>query len=423
MSARTRQDPAVGTITVAWLVKLRWGAAALQALTVAVSVVALRLPLQVAPLAGLIGITVATNLWLELAQRGPRPPTAAVPAVFVTDTLLITGLLYFAGGPSNPFSAVYLVHITLAALVLGMRWAWALVALSSACYLGLFFKHVHVHELAHDHGAPGQFGLHLQGMWLAFTLAAAMIAYFVSRVAEALREREAELANARELAARMDRIVSLTTLAAGAAHELGTPLGTIAIAAGELERRLEAMPDAGPMRDDARLIRDQLARCRAILDQMSARVGDGVGEAPTSVSVNRLVHDVREHFGDASARIETSTGDDALIAAPATALSQALGNLVKNALEASEHQVVVSARSTADVVHIEVRDRGRGMEVEVLRHVGEPFFTTKETGKGMGLGVFLAQTLAVQLHGSLRVESEPGKGTTAILELPRAGAS
>src|SRR5262249_34698668 len=154
----------------------------------------------------------------------------------------------------------------LSAIVLAPRRTWALVALSLVCFGALFALHTATpseemsSHLGHDQ-------LHLRGMWVAFGVAATFIVYFVRRVTRALAEREAELTRQRT---RGEKLASLATLAAGAAHELATPLSTIAVVAKELERDVSARSPADqPLVEDARLIRDQVERCRAILLQMA----------------------------------------------------------------------------------------------------------------------------------------------------------
>jgi two-component system, sensor histidine kinase RegB len=422
----TRSQLSVPAISLAWLLRLRWVAAALQAVTVVVSLALFRMKLPVGALALLVFATLGSNGLLEAWRRqAGHVPEAIVPAVMVFDVLVLTALLYFSGGPANPFSVLYLVNATIAALVLPLGWAWAIVALSSGSYALLFFEHVPVSELGAHMMEGGEFSLHLQGMWVAFTLAATVITYFVSRVARALGRREIELAEARDAAARNELLASLTTLAAGAAHELGTPLGTIAVAAGELGRELEAIPSAAPLLDDARLIREELARCRAILDRMSGRAGSDADEPPAWTRPTDLFEAVKAAVGDVRSErlVLASQPNEVSVCVRGAALAQVLATLANNALDASQGAVELHVDAGIERVRFSVRDAGAGMSADVLKHVGEPFFTTKAPGAGMGLGVFLARAFAARSGGALRLESGPGRGTTAILELPNQEAA
>jgi two-component system, sensor histidine kinase RegB len=401
-----------------WLVRLRWLVAAAQLLTALVALHGLRLSAAGGWQLSIVALTALSNVALLLLARGAEPRPALPGAVFSLDTLLLTALLGVSGGPSNPFSVLYLVQVTLAAVALGAAWAVWITALSAGCYALLFFLPAAPTDHMAGHGAG--FSAHLQGMWLAFTVAAGAIAYLVTGVSAALRRREAELQSMREQAARSERLASLTTLAAGAAHELGTPLGTIAVAARELERAAAAIPGAAALGQDLQLIRAEVDRCRAILDQMGARAGEAAPAAPEPIDVAGLLDEVRAQLppGEA-ARLVLRCAPGAALSAPRGALRQVLGNLVRNALAASAAPVQLEVEDAGAALRLRVRDEGSGMSAAVLARAGEPFFTTKEPGKGMGLGLFLARSFAERLGGALELESAPGRGTAATLTLPR----
>jgi two-component system sensor histidine kinase RegB len=402
-------------ISLDWLVRLRWGAVIGQAATIgAAEVMFGHLPL--ARLFAYVGMLAATNLVLAVVKARTSSPRLLCGAVLTLDTLLLSGLLHTVGGAYNPFSILYLVHITLAAVVLGRRWTWFLAALSVACY-GLLFA---ANPPAAAHAATDM-RIHLQGMWVAFVVAAGLTAYFVVQLSSAIERRDAELAEMRASVARHERLASVTTMAAGAAHELGTPLATIAVVSQELERTVSTLPASEQSRlaEDVRLIRTELARCRAILNRLSAEAGQPRGEAPVELRVDDVVADVLEGVPAAQrARIRVSTEHNGgALRLPRAALLQVTQNLVQNALEAGEGGVDFRFAATAAGVQIVVSDRGAGMTRDVLKRVGEPFFSTKPPGTGLGLGVFIARTLSEQMGGRFRLESEPGRGTTAIVEI------
>lgn len=409
-------------ITMSWLIRLRWWALAGQIATIATTVILLDISLQLAPLAAITGATALSNAWLT-SRRGSVPPGRA-PAVLAFDTLSLTGLLYFTGGPSNPFSALYLVHVTLAAVVAGMRSTAALVALSATSYAVLFFAHVPVPSLAHVHHQPGgRPSPHIFGMWVALTVTAVLIAYFVTHLADELRAREARLAEAERLASRSERLASLTTLAAGAAHELGTPLGTIAVASKELERALTVAGAPEAHVEDARLIRAEAARCREVLQQMSGRAGTIAGELPARARAADVFADVMARVGaKGRERLAFTATDasDAEVFVPRNGLAQALETLVRNALDANARAVTLTVELDTDALRLVATDDGHGMPAAILERLGEQFFTTKEPGAGMGLGVFLARSFAEAWGGRLSFSSEAGAGTRAVMELPRA---
>jgi two-component system sensor histidine kinase RegB len=417
-------------INLRWLVRLRWGAVTGQLVTVIAASRALDLPLPLGTLLALIGLSAVSNLGAMLwLRRGPRVPEEALAALMGLDVLVLTGLLALSGGSSNPFSTLYLVNIALAAVVLRPAWTWGLVSFSLACF-GLLFVAPLRNELngAMGHGAHGEdLRLHLEGMWVAFGLSAVFIVYFVQRVTGELARRDRELGDARAARARAEQLASLATLAAGAAHELATPLSTIAVVARELERTLggSAGPDARDgephgVRDDARLIREQVDRCREILERMAGEAGETPGEPFVDVTFAELIaQSTAELASRVDVAVDAGLGDRTL-RLPRRAVAQALRALAKNAVEAMPDgsRVAMAAHLADGVWTIEIRDRGAGMPLEVLSRVGEPFFTTKRPGAGMGLGVFLAKTVLTSLGGDLEFASQPGRGTTARVRLP-----
>jgi two-component system sensor histidine kinase RegB len=418
-------------INFGWLVRLRFATVAGQALTIVAVRFGMNLEIPLAPLFALVAVALVSNLACIGWARARAPEDWWLLAVMALDVLIFSGLLYFTGGPENPFSFLYLVPIANAAITLRPAWTWMLVLLSLASSLVLFARH---EPLPAAGGHAGHMALHLRGMWVAFGVASAFIVYFLMHVRRALAAREEELDSSRSLAARQERLASLATLAAGAAHELATPLSTIAVVAKDLERAVIAAGAPATAAADVRLMRDEVERCRRILARMRVDAGDPAGERFARVSVREIIDDFLDDGpNDSSTELDRAvdvTLDETTAAAttalPRHAFGQALRGLVDNARQASPPGAPVSLRVAADDesrrLVFEIADRGPGISPDLLARVGEPFFTTKPAGQGMGLGVFLARAIVERLGGELSIRSAPGAGTTATLWLPVAGA-
>jgi two-component system sensor histidine kinase RegB len=396
-----------------WLARMRWGALAIQAASILVAERLLGLELPIGWMWGLLAIGAASNLWLLLFS------VEVLGGFLVLDVALLTGLLYLSGGPTNPFSVIYVVYIAMSAVMLSATWTWTIAALSMVSFGVLFYSHIPAEGLGH-HGHGENFQTHLYGMFVAFTLAALLIAYFVSRLSDALRERERALAEVRERTHRWGKLASIATLAAGAAHELGTPLATIAIAANEVRRRAEGAPGGEALVEDANLIREELERCRAVLDRMALAGGEHVGETSNELTVEELFSEVRTRLrAERARRWETHTNVGTL-SAPRQATLQLIENIARNGFDACESgRVSLDVEKRVGEVELRFVDEGSGMDAEVVKRATDPFFTTKGTIDRMGLGLFLARTLVDSLSGRLTIESVVDHGTTIRVVLPQ----
>jgi two-component system sensor histidine kinase RegB len=285
----------------------------------------------------------------------------------------------------------------------------------------LTFAYNRPFEFSDPGASGGLLALHLYGMWVALAAAAGLIAYFVSRIAEALEQRERELTVSRAAGARSERLAALFALGAGAAHELATPLSTIRTAAIELERSVGGEPATpAAVLDYVGIMRREVDRCTTVLDGLSGRAA-AASAADIGVQLPNLLGDVRHRLGDALwQRLDVALpADPKPVTAPAEPLCQVLVALLRNAFDASAADQRVALRVEQGAgFRVEVTDNGRGMAADESARAGDPFFTTKPAGAGLGLGLFLARAFADQMGGSLRWQSAAGRGTSVVLEFP-----
>jgi two-component system, sensor histidine kinase RegB len=417
------RDAATDPVGLSWLVTVRWTSllAGAGALAIGRGVLDLRVPVAVGAIC-LAALAVSNLVLMWLVRRGRTEGTTALAGVFVcADVLLLTGLLLKSGGVLNPASVFYLVEIVLAALVLGRLWTWIVTALSVGGYAALFLGQGD--ELRAAQSMHPEISLHMRGMWIAFAVTALIIAVLVTRLAVAVERRDRALAILRDRNARATRFAGLTAVVAGAAHELSTPLATMAVAAQELEQSLDRGSASDDLRADARLIRAEIERCRRLLTGMAGRVAEPLGEAPARTAVGDVLSDALSRLGtNDRSRVSVHHDSAPPVVWPSGIVSVALANLLRNALQASPPETGVEVRAGARPdgrIEIAVRDRGPGMSADVLARAGEPFFTTKTQGEGTGLGLFVTRSSIEQLGGALTLTSMPGRGTTATVILPR----
>lgn len=427
-------------INFSWLVKLRWAAGLGQLATIVGVQWGLGIPLHLGPLLLLVAIELASNSflevyrlrWLDAGPLSPPPSERLLGLIMTFDIALLTALLYWSGGPNNPFSLFYLVNLTLAAVLLPPRWVWFGAALAACGFAMLFPFHEPLPALGNVFttsrgalpAAPGvdETTTRGRGMLAAFAAAMAIITYFITRVTTELEQREEELKQAQRRKAESEKLEALATLAAGAAHELASPLSTIAVVAKELERELDRTQAGEGVVEDARLIRNEVGRCRTILDHMATEAGESAGELNVWMTLGDLLLAARNGLREASRvdlRLDPETAR-ARVQAPRHALAQAIRGLFKNGLDASpdDQSIRVTASLGSGKAHVLIQDSGGGMNEDTLLRVGNPFFTTKEPGRGMGLGVFLARKVVERCGGSFKMVSTVGKGTVVHLDLP-----
>ena len=441
--------------TAIWLTQLRWVAVAGQLLVIGYVWFALLVPLPIIELLLLVTGTAISNtiLWLW-AKRLKRSSFSSVQAesgevvdptgykddtigsraigmLIGIDVLTLTALLYFSGGAANPFVLFYFANIAIAGMILPRIWAWSIPL---ASILGGFLLLNWAYPLEVFDGSPlahnVSWGVTKYAFFVAFSTCCCVITYFVSMLAMELRQREVQLAIVEKERERSQRLEALATLAAGAGHELASPLSTIAVVAKELSRNLEKIESTPSIRRDVELIREELNRCKEILHRMKSGAGEAAAENLRPVSLSEVLRETVQAMREPQ-RINIQMSNaigDTLGILPKQALSQALRNLLQNGLDASKPQQSIDLYVTVESQirekkpykswRMTITDQGSGMTDEVQRRVGEPFFTTKEVGQGMGLGVFLTRNVIRGLGGEIKFEPSPSGGTICRVTLP-----
>jgi two-component system sensor histidine kinase RegB len=289
-----------------------------------------------------------------------------------------------------------------------------MVLLTVACYSALLFFYVPLpgaHAMHDD-----AFQHHVAGMWLGFLLSAGLIAWFAVRMADTRRERDRLASEMREQALRHERVLALGTQAAGAAHELGTPLSTLAVLL------KDARPEEALGERRLATLREQIGRCKSILSSLTADAGAARAEGGTAVALDRWLTDILEKWRamrpDASVHPDLSGHEPAPRVFAEQTLAQAVTSLLNNAADASPQAVEMRARWTTDELTLEIGDRGPGLSPSVRDRLGQAFLSTKD--EGLGLGLFLAQTTVQRLGGALTIQAREGGGTCCRLTLPLA---
>jgi two-component system sensor histidine kinase RegB len=411
------KDPA-GSKNMLQLIQLRWIAVVGQLLTIGVVQFGFGIVLPL-PMMGLVLVfLVALNLISALRLR--RQVTVSSTELLLAlalDVGALTVQLYLSGGPTNPFVSLYLLQVTLAAVLLDVRRAWALAGFTSGCVLGLTLAY---RPLAlPSHLAEDLFRLHLQGLLVCFILDAALLVVFVTRINGNLRARDAHLADMRQQAAEEDHIVRMGLLASGAAHELGTPLSTVSVILGDW-RHMEVFKTTPDLLQEVEEMQVAIRRCKDIVSGILLSAGEARGEAPVVTTVDsfiqELVADWRMTRPSGQLSWSSSLGDTLEIVAD-PALKQVIFNVLDNALEGRARHVRLSAFRRADDLVLEVSDDGLGFAPEMLAEFGKPYRSTKGRA-GSGLGLFLVVNVVRKLGGTVSAQNRSEGGAAVTLTLP-----
>ncbi|MFN0192871.1 MAG: ActS/PrrB/RegB family redox-sensitive histidine kinase [Aestuariivirga sp.] len=406
------------------LVRLRWMAVIGQSVAVLGVYFGMGFPL---PLGWCLAV-IALSAWLNvfLAIRWPsstRLTSRATALLLGYDILQLAALLYLTGGLENPFSFLFLVPVTVSATSLQLRWTLALSTFAFVCASILAFIHL---PLPWSGSVPLSLPqIYVTGMWVAIVCGVVFSAIYARRIAEEARQMSTALTATELVLAREQRLSALDGLAAAAAHELGTPLATIALVAKELKREL---PANGPHTEDIELLIGQASRCRDILARLANR-DTPADDVYQQVKLTSLVEDLVAPLRGPDIEIDvhaTGIGPEPVLRRN-PAIGYGLGNILENAVDFAVATVIVRATWTSVDVKITVSDDGPGFQPGVFERLGDPFVTTRpgygageaDGGhQGMGLGFFIAKTLLERSGASVAL-ANPGKGAEISIVWPR----
>ena len=405
------------------LVGLRWLAIVGQTIGVVVVAFGLGFSLPLAECLGLIGLSVLLNLWLLLRFGEGFRPSALVSTIQLSwDLVQLSGLLALTGGLQNPFSLLLLAPVSVSATTLPQRSTFVLagVAVVLASILAMFHM-----------GLPWFPGetlvferVYVIGIWVSLVCGVSFIAAYTNRVAHEARQLADALAATELALSRREQLNALDGLAAAAAHELGTPLSTILLAAREVRDEVED----GEVREDIELIISQAARCRDILTKLRTlkdTPGDPFVSAPVGELLAELVRSTEVQGKAIAIRLDRAAGPEPVV--PRTAgLLYGLGNLIDNAAQFARQGVTIDASWDRVAVTIVITDDGPGFPVDLMARLGEPYLTTRprnaegvEPG-GLGLGIFIAKTLLERSGATLTFTNETPTGHAQVkVEWPR----
>ncbi|MEM6384119.1 MAG: ActS/PrrB/RegB family redox-sensitive histidine kinase [Pseudomonadota bacterium] len=423
--------PSTQRVRVETLVRLRWLAITGQLFAVIGVYFGLGYSLPLMACLGVICLAAGLNLYLWWSYpRAARISDRRAALVLGFDLVQLASLLYLTGGLANPFSVLLLAPVLISATILRLPTTVALGLFVSVLISALAMWHMPLPW--GDEALPVFPLVYRMGVWAALLTAIGFICTYAWRVAYESRKLANALVAAELALEREQHLSDLDGMAAAAAHELGTPLGTITVVAKEMSRAVEA---GSPLADDVALILDQAERCRAILGKLSS-LGTAPDEMIATKTLDAVLDDLIEPHRMFAVPISVRTeGEGELPVIRANpALSYGLGNLIENALDFAAEQVRVSANWDANELSIRIDDDGPGFSNDVLARLGEPYVSKRPSsdgsregnggavGGGLGLGFFIAQTLLERGGASVSVSNRaPDLGGASVrVTFPRA---
>lgn len=398
---------------------LRWLAVLFQLSAIALAFTLLPMNISATPLLVIVACLAFFNLIVSLRLKRTFPVTdLEIMLHLIIDSIALTALLYFAGGSTNPFISLLLVPVVLAAAYLrGIHVFWVLFS-CAVLYTFLMTNYLPLPPVGDRFG--GDFMVHIYGMWGTFILSALVGAILVYSLSRTGRERDRQLAGMQQRLLRNEHIVSVGAMAAGTAHELNTPLSTIAMLAEEIE--LQAGNDE-QLHEDAREIGLQVNHCKVRLQRLQQAAEMARGNGGKQMPLDEALMSIIRAWSALRSEIELTKSfrlDEAPLIYEKHALSLILMNLLNNAADASlennSSHINISARTDGVDLHVVIEDDGKGLSKEQSTLAGNVSFSTKQ--EGLGLGLILSNATLEQLRGELRMERMPQGGMATRIRIP-----
>ena len=408
------------------LVGLRWLAVAGQTAAVLVGVFGFGLGLPAVACCGLIAASAALNLALRwIYPVSARLSEHDATILLAWDILQLAGLLFLTGGVANPFVILLLAPVTIAAASLPFGRALGLLTLALVSATVLLRFNLPLPWVGGETLVLPP--LYVAGVWLALAVGAAFVAFYAYRVAAEARQTASALTAAELVLARAQHLSQLDGLAAAAAHELGTPLATVALVVREMAA--QAPPNEG-FADDLQLLEESVDRCRAILGRLSAPSDLSGPPMDISSPVELAELAAAPHRLLGVSITVTGEGPEPAPQCPRNpGVLYGLGNLIENAVSFAASAVEIRADWTKSSVIIVISDNGQGFPPGVLPRIGEPYLSQRDgahrsekVGGGLGLGLFIARSLLERSRATLWFEnaSPPASGAVVTTQWPRA---
>lgn len=404
------------------LIQLRWIAVAGQVVTIAFVHFIFQIALPLQPMLAILGLLVVYNVFSYAYWRVPRGgdcrdvSNADLFVSLMMDVIALTAQLYFSGGAANPFSFLYLLQVILGAVMLRAWSLWTLIVVSTVCFAALSAFYV---PLALPSGYDSHMGRpYIEGTLICYAINAALLALFITHINRNQRERDARIADMRQRAAEEEHIVRMGLLASGAAHELSTPLSTLAVILGDWRHMPQfAHPEVAKDIDE---MQAQIQRCKGIVSNILLSAGEARGEDPVETTMHdfldELVFEWRQTRAVSDFSYENQFGEDLPIVSD-SAFKQTICNVLDNALEASPHWIGLRATRRGDMLILAVTDAGPGFPPEMIEHLGKPYQSSKAR-PGRGLGLFLVVNVLRTLGGTVAARNRAEGGAVVTLSLP-----